>query len=286
MKKILLTLVVLISLFSCTTLNDSTTSNTIKNIDTISIKASAPQVDSIRYLNQVFTKWSTDSGFYKPGYKYTIYQPFNDSAKKRPFIIMYHAGGADLYDTRKWQEDFVKLGYVTISCEYKKTVGDFNSALQKEAVINTWEAIDYFKVNATKYRLKSKKCFEMGTSAGALTALQSGIGLNDRSNPYFHDAFPADAKIFIVGTATISGAANSDFMGLINAGDPPNFFYHGALDMTIPYSAAVATYNKEISVGIPSKFMGFPDKGHKLESHDIILKDLKQNFYNVLNPKK
>ncbi len=287
MKKLLITLGLFISLFSCTPSNNSTT----VPVDSTSITyqpktVAAPKVDSVRYLNQVFYDWVIDSGEYKPGYNYIVYQPKNDSAKKRPFIIVYHAGGGKIQDVKSWCEDWVKLGYVAMSGEYKLSTGDFNTTEQKNAVIKTWEFEDYLKVNSDKYRLKTKKCFEMGVSAGALTALQSGIGLNERSNPYFNNAFSPDIKIYIAATATLSGAANPDFMNFINAGDPPNFFYHGALDKTIPYSQALATYNKMISVGIPSKFMGFPDKGHKLESHDIIYKDLKQNFYNVLNPKK
>lgn len=240
----------------------------------------------IRYLNQLFTAWIITYGEYMKGFSYKMFQPKGDVITNRPLIIFYHGGGGSIEDGEQWCTDFVKLGYVTVSAEYKKTVGQFTAELQKQAVINTWNGLKYYTENAAKFGIDPNRIFQMGVSAGALTALQSGIGLNDRANPYFKNAFPADIPIVTLATATLSGSANSQFMDLINPGDPPNSFYNGELDKTIKYSEAVSTFNQQIKIGIQSKFMGFPNQGHKLKSHDIILPDLTNFFYNILYPKK
>lgn len=236
-----------------------------------------------RYLDDIFTDWTVTRGEYKKGYEYDVYQPVGDTITNRPVVIVYHAGGGEIEDVKKWCTDFVKKGYVVFSAEYKLTVGDFNAEAQKDAVINSWELIDYIRTNYVKFGIKKKKIFEMGISAGALTAIQSGIGLNDKSNPYFGNPLGKKNKLKILATATLSGAANPDMMNFINLGDPPNYFYHGTEDKTIPYAAALATYTAQIAAGIPSNFMKFDGKGHKLESHDIILADLKTRFYGMLN---
>lgn len=240
----------------------------------------------IRYLNQIFTAWVISYGEYLKGFSFKMYQPKGDVITNRAVIIYYHAGGGTIEDGETWCTDFVKMGYVTVSAEYKKTVGQFTEELQKQAVINTWNLIKYLSDNAAKYGIDKNRIFQMGTSAGAITALQSGIGLNDRENPYFKGAFPAEIPIVTLGTASISGSANSKFQALINPGDPPNSFYNGEKDKTIPYSTAVDTFNMMVKVGVSSKFMGFPTQGHKLKSHEIILPDLTNFFYNILYPKK
>lgn len=238
----------------------------------------------IRYLDDIFTSFDKEVVEYKPDYKLIIYQPSNDTETKRPYIIVLHAGGGKVEDVEGWCLDWCRKGYVALTAEYKLDVGEFNAEKQKEAVVNMFDLLYYLRSNATKYKLKKKKVFAMGVSAGALTALQTGIGLNDRFGPYFQNSvIPDNNKLNMLATATLSGAANPEFMNLIDSEDCPNYFYHGELDKTIPYSAALATYNLQKSYGINSTMMSFPDKGHKLESHDIILKDLTAKFYSKLN---
>lgn len=248
------------------------------------IPKSATATAPVRYLDQVFSEWTIETGEYQKDYAFNIFQPAGDTEDKRPVIIVFHAGGSDIASVTSWCTDFVKLGYVTVAAEYKLTTGDFDPEKQMEAVINSWILIDYLRKNGDRYRIKKSKIFEMGISAGALVALQSAIGLNDKEDPYFQGAATHLKKITIKGSATLSGAANPDFMQFINAGDPPNHFYHGTEDHTIPYEVAVETCNTMIAAGIPSTLMAFEGKGHKLKSHNIIFNDLKLKIYALMFP--
>lgn len=252
---------------------------------TAQITPSATADTPVRYLDPVFTSWTTQNGQYQPGYDFTIYKPQGDSEKKVPVIFIYPGGGGDISEVRGWCEDFVRLGYITVAAEYKNSVGEFTYSEQVKAVINTWILNQYFRDHSQEFGIKKKKMFEFGISAGGITALQSGIALDDKDNPIFGGALPGKSKLVFLGTASLSGAAIPEFQSLINLGDPPNFFYNGMLDPLIKFSVALQTYEKEISYGIPANMMAFPDKGHKLESHDIIYEDLKARFYYLLNVK-
>jgi len=239
-----------------------------------------------RYLDDVFLSYNTESGEYQKDYKYLLFSPAGDTVKKRPVIIVLHAGGGKLEDVSGWCIDFVKKGYVCITAEYKLTVGDFNPSEQKQAVAQIYWLNYWIKQNSDRAGLKAKKIFVMGTSAGGITALQSGMALNDRFTDFFSGySIPDTRNLYIIGTASMSGAAIPEFNSIINTGDPPNFFYNGMKDLLIPYKAAELTYSLQILSGIPSGIVLFPDKGHKLESHDFILADLTLRFYSILKPK-
>lgn len=249
---------------------------------TISITTTTPPV---RYLDPLFTAYSITSGEYVKGLHFNLYQPIGDTETKRPVIIVFPAGGGSITDVRQWCEDFCALGYVTVAAEYKNTVGNFNFTEQTQAIIDSWNLVNYLRDHAKEFGVKKKKIFEIGISAGALTALQSGICLNDKNDPIFKGALAGKNKIVILGTASKSGACSPDFMKFINAGDPANDFYNGTLDKTIPYSQAVATYEKQISIGIASNLMSF-NLDHKLEGqYPIIFADMKARFYKLLNIK-
>ncbi len=238
-----------------------------------------------RYIDNVFTSYNTLQGEYEKGFHFIMLSPGGDTFLKRPVIIVLHAGGGKIEDVKGWCEDWTYKGYVSITAEYKNDTGEFTAEKQKIATVQMFKLLDYLRINADKYGIKIKKVFIMGVSAGAITAIQTGIGLDDRFTSFYAGLpVPVNQKLNVAATATLSGTANTAFNNLITSADPPNFFYHGALDQTIPYSAALTTFNLEISRGIASTFMGFPDKGHKLESHDIILSDLTLKFYNVLKP--
>lgn len=253
----------------------------------LSMKAiSQAPTEPVRYIDPIFDSWTVTSGQYQKGYDFKLFQPSGDTEKKRPVIIVYHAGGGTIDEVTSWCTDFVKLGYVTISAEYKLSIGEFDTKEQLQAILNTYNLIDYLRQNASLYGIKRLKIFEMGVSAGAITALQSGECLNDvAAGDSFFDGYNIK-KISIRGTASLSGAVSPAFEKYINAGDPPNAYYNGKLDPTIPYSQAQKNYNAQVAAGIGSWFMGFPNKGHKLESHDVIFNDLKVHFYDLLQQKK
>lgn len=238
-----------------------------------------------RYLDDVFDSYNTEYGEYEPGYPYILFTPAGDTVKKRPVIVVLHAGGGQVEDITGWCIDFVKKGYVCFSTEYKIGVGNFDVYEQKKAVVQMFDFSVWMRENSDRFGLKVKKVFFMGSSAGAITALQTGISLNDRFTSFFSGFdVPDNRNISILATASLSGAAIPEFNNLINTGDCPNFFYNGEKDLLIPFKAAQTTYDLQLNYGIASNLVGFPDKGHKLENHDFILTDLSKRFYNVLKP--
>jgi acetyl esterase/lipase len=88
-----------------------------------SLTATTPE--PVRYLDPVFTEWTTDFGEYQPGYKYKIYMPAHDTEDKRPVMIFYTGGGTtDISKLNNICTEIVQLGYVTVAAQYKLTVGD------------------------------------------------------------------------------------------------------------------------------------------------------------------
>ena len=244
----------------------------------------------IRYLTPIFTSWITEIGEYQPGFKVKVYMPANDTIDRRPVVIVYSGGGTlDIDATKSTCEELVKLGYVVVAGQYKQTVGDFTTEEQKQAVVNTYNLINYIRENYEKYGVKKKKFFGIGTSAGALTLIQAGITGNDTQNPYYTGYAVPNIKGCLLATASLSGAANPQYMDLIQTGGVQNNFYNGKLDPIIPYKQAEATFNKEIALGIPSQIKIYDNADHTLGEHDDIFYNpvygIIPTFYNKLYQK-
>jgi hypothetical protein len=101
----------------------------------------------------------------------------------------------------------------------------------------------------------------------------------------------------ILGTASNSGAAIPDFQNLIPDAAkidliinkkqmPPNAFFNGMLDEIIDFVEAEKTYLLETSNGVPSFKHWFPDQKHKLQNHEIILQEMTDFFFSLLQPIK
>ncbi len=243
----------------------------------------------IRYLTPVFSDWTTETGEYQQGYKYKVYMPANDTIDKRPVIIVYSGGGTiDINDVASTCIELVKLGYVTVAAQYKTTIGDFTPELQKQAVINSYILIKYLRDNSVRFGIKKKKIFGMGTSAGAITWIQAGITGNNTDNPYYEGKAP-NIKGSLLFTASLSGAATSIYMNMIQVGGVPNQFFNGGKDPLIPSKEAEATCSKELGFGIPSHIHVYPNSDHTLGEHDDIFYNpeygIVPTFYNKLNIK-
>lgn len=244
----------------------------------------------IRYLTPVFSDWTTEQGEYQQGYKYKVYMPANDTIDKRPVIIVYSGGGTiDINDVEGTCIELVKLGYVTVAAQYKNTIGDFNSELQKQAVINSYILIKFLRDNSVRFGIKKKKIFGIGTSAGAITWIQAGITGNNTTNPYYEGKCP-NIKGSLIFTASMSGAASSIYQNMIQVGGVPNQFFNGGKDLLIPVKEAQATCSKELAYGIPSFIKVYPDSDHTIGEHADIFYNpeygIVPTFYNRLNVKQ
>lgn len=245
-----------------------------------------------RYLDPVFTAWTTKSGEYQKGYQYKVYMPANDTEDKRPVIIFYTGGGTTDISTLEGQcVEAVKLGYVTVAAQYKLTIGDgFTELEQKEAAISTMWLIDYIRDHSGEFGVKKKKIFGYGVSAGGITWINTGITANNMDIPFYDGYSFPNIKHSLVATCSNSSAAIGAYFYLIAPGGVPNNFFNGGKDGLISWEQADATWKSELAMGIPSMFHLYPLAGHGVGNHDDLWYNpeygMIPTFYKFLNVKK
>ena len=169
--------------------------------------------------------------------RFDLYQPQNDTAKRRPLVIIVH-GGAFVSGGRDdqnqpivaYSDSLAARGYVVASIDYRiglalKTVGNqllIDSVDFKRSVLwgvqDLQAAIQYFKVNAKDYGINPNRIFVVGCSSGAILALQSIIE-NKKTKP--------DAVISLWG-------AVMDKVQIKNI-SVPVLLVHGTRDEIIPF---------------------------------------------------
>lgn len=127
----------------------------------------------------------------KKAHLFDVYQPHDDTARKRPLIIWMHGGGfkfgsKEAKGIKMWSNTFAQRGYVCVAINYSMSkrpaiFGISVSDLQKStyyAVQDLKQAIEYFKVNAEKYKIDTSKIILGGNSAGGIMALQAAFSNN------------------------------------------------------------------------------------------------------------
>lgn len=218
--------------------------------------------------------------------------PATDTTTNRIWAVYLHAGGGDrTTGTERCKNDFATRGIPCFSLDYRGTVGsEFTGYEQKLAVSDTLAAFRYIRMNATQFGIDPNRNIVFGTSAGAVTAVQSAItGNNTDSTNYFPATDPKVNRTNSFGVvpswscvaSTNSGAANSSALTLLDVNDPPTFMYHGINDTKIPYSGAVATETAMLALNIPSDLVSY-DVGHSLGHADEIELDLFKKLYKEM----
>lgn len=113
-----------------------------------------------------------------------IYEPSGDTQTERPLIMLLHGGAFILGDKatesiRELATDFARKGYVVASINYR--IG-FNPASKSSleraayrAVQDARAALRYLSANAAAYRIDPRYVFLGGSSAGAITALNTAF---------------------------------------------------------------------------------------------------------------
>ena len=189
-----------------------------------------------------------------------IYQPANDTVKRRPVIIFAHQGGfilgsrTDAYMVSICTR-MAKLGYVTASIEYRLGIGATalffgdTVALAKAAFRGMQDmraAVRFFRNNAatTKtYRTNPNYIVVGGSSAGGFAALETGY-LDKLSEVPAYIGQAALGGIEGTGgnpgyssvpTAVLSLSGATETPQLIEPGNAPLFCAHGTADATAPY---------------------------------------------------
>lgn len=209
--------------------------------------------------------------------KLDVYEPQGDTATMRPLIIFAHGGsfvggsktGAEMI---KICTDFAKLGYVTVSVDYRLFMtgfpfpgpdsNDAGGAVMR-AVHDARAAVRFFRKNVAEngntYKIDTSAIYFSGISAGGFMALHlaymdqlsefpshidtTGITVGSKRGQKGlfggleglsgNQGYSSKVKAIINLSGAISDTA------WINTGDTPLLSTHGTGDGTVPYGTAL-----------------------------------------------
>ena len=126
--------------------------------------------------------------------KFDYYYPENDYLERRPLIVFVHGGAFFIGDKKDVFLDticpyFAKCGYSVASINYRMGFGPSYSNYNKEEYKATQDlnaAIRYLVHNATEYAIDTSNIFLFGSSAGAITCLNSAFLDKNEIEKYYH----------------------------------------------------------------------------------------------------
>jgi hypothetical protein len=210
---------------------------------------------------------------------FDLYEPKNDTATQRPFIVLIHGGSftnnpplsRKSPDIVAMAKDLARRGYVVASPSYRLFSGDLVRDKFLQTVVAAYVDINEFmcfmknKVdNGNPYRLDTEKVFMGGSSAGALMPLNFTAFVNDTSilQPELKEPLKIVAEFDNIdpvelladkhcgllpkGIIAISGAiVDTNF---IEPNGMSFYFLHGKKDKAIPYLSGNGLANPELPV--------------------------------------
>ncbi len=225
-----------------------------------------------------------------------IFQPANDTAKKRPLLLFIHGGGfqnnskTGSYSSRVCNY-FAKLGYVTATINYRLGVEQPKGDQQyQEAMYRAQQdgkaAIRFFRRYAEQYGIDTSQLFITGSSAGSMTCLAIAY-MSSNQVPSLIDtvkwgSFDGESgnpgySSKVHGVMNAWGAMPS--ASWIQAGEPPLFNVSGTEDKTVPYDSSFAyhsfkyggyiLFQRCLSLGIPTGWRPFYNTGHTLDNNAL-----------------
>lgn len=193
-----------------------------------------------------------------------IYEPANDSLKKRPLIILAH-GGYFLFGSKADMalecQHLAAAGYVVVSIDYRlidvpESVLSYKRA-GIDAISDMKAAVRFFVKDAStanNYKIDSENIFIGGYSAGAITSLhyayantlEDGFlmgGEEMLEYIFLHGGIEGDSgnpgySSKVRGVINISGSLYEADM--VDANEPILFSVHGTADDIVPYETGTS----------------------------------------------
>ena len=225
-----------------------------------------------------------------------IFQPANDTAKKRPLLLFIHGGGfqnnskTGSYSSRVCNY-FAKLGYVTATINYRLGVEQPKGDQQyQEAMYRAQQdgkaAIRFFRRYADQYGIDTSQLFITGSSAGSMTCLAIAY-MSSNQVPTLIDTAKwgsFDGESGNPGySSKVHGVMNAwgsmPSASWIQAGEPPLYNVSGTEDKTVPYDSSYAyhsfkyggyiLFQRCLSLGIPTGWRPFYNTGHTLDNNAL-----------------
>lgn len=220
---------------------------------------------SDRYLDPVFSSVRVDKdlvyGRVNHGggdvekLKLDLYRPRGDSKRNRPVLIFIHGGDSSVDKgfkrNRIVSRGFALRGFVAASINYRDGTSGLSSASQHD----TRAAVRWFKANAAKYNVSPTKIVVMGSSSGAVNALNVAFNPEDAGNSG-HPSYPST----VAAAISVGGAdVEPQHIGMDEA---PIAMVHAADDTTVPIAGAKATCEQTKGMGNVCEFFEYAEGGH------------------------
>ena len=214
-----------------------------------------------------------------------VYFPADCEESHACVIFAYGGGFMDnnqkAYGTRRFCRSLADDGYVAIAMDYRLGLKDFKSKglvsmikplekSMKMATEDMFKAVEYVLANDSSLKVDPDKIILCGSSAGAMTSLQTDYELCNRTVLAIN--IPEDFRF--AGVISFSGAIfSTEGKCDYKVHDPaPTFFLHGASDRLVTYRK-IAFLNLRLSGAddlvkrfkknhYSYKIMRFVDEGH------------------------
>jgi acetyl esterase/lipase len=210
-----------------------------------------------------------------------IYQPAGDTRQDRPLILLLHGGAFILGDKStesvlEMSNSFARIGYVVAAINYRMGFNPASkSSLERSAyraVQDARAALRYLAANASLYRIDPDWVFLGGSSAGAITALNTAF-MKEEERPESTHRNLLRAQIDLggldestnnmIGDYTIRAVVNlwgavNDTMLIDKNENIPVLSIHGDADRIVPYNVAYPFLDMDTSMTsyIVSKLYG------------------------------
>jgi dienelactone hydrolase len=257
---------------------------------------------TIRYRDPVFTDVTitrdlqygsaTSQAGATVALKLDLYQPTGDTQTRRPVLVWVHGGGYSGGDKASgippdFGNTFARLGYVVASINYRLvSSGCTGGAGLPPACItaaidaqhDAQAAVRWLRANAATYRLDATRVGIGGESAGAITAVLTGIRSEDPGNSG-NPGFPSTVGGFISISGGVPGGV---FAG---AGDAPGLLFHGTADRIVPFRWSADTTRALIGKSVAAFFQVQQGAGHVpyVQYRGLFLQQINYFLYSVLD---
>jgi predicted esterase len=238
--------------------------------------------DSVRTADIVYAEGFNGSTGERERLKLRVFEPKNDSAKKRVLLILTPGGGFVAHDDH-WMDEFAaplaRSGYVVALNRYRlskeiNSAESYSDALFK-AFADQKAAIRFFIKDAqgeNRFRIDPQNIFIGGHSAGAITSMHVAyVDGSDELETRLAAGMKAhggingensDAKLTfkIRGVVNLSGLVTD--LNIIDKGEPPLLSIHGDKDTVVGIGTSPPGLYGSIPIHERAAQIGVPDELH------------------------
>ena len=189
-----------------------------------------------------------------------LYEPANDAASARPAVVIVHGGGfiggdKTALSMQQLGADLARRGYVAISINYRLGVAPVTPLMLLNASHDMKAAVRWLRTQQSTLRLEPGRIGCIGSSAGAITSLQTAYvnnGEGTSGNPGVSSAVHAVVDLW-GGLVPLNA---------LESGEAPVQIIHGTTDPTVPYQAGVDLHSQALAVGVPTELHPITGFGH------------------------